>query len=363
MVQKYPTLLSMLGREDPVEVFCFGELHRAIVRLDPVETFADRISLTSRNEIDQSDHMGRTALSWAAELGELDMIIKLLMRGADPNKADVAGRTPLIHCALDINCLTTLLEAGAHVDHTNEVGRTKLNLLIRHQDNVDCAKVLWRFGADVNHRTKALESILHTTVSHYRPHLLSWLLNHEVDVEARNIYGRTPLLYFIDVSGGDGPDMLEILLRKKPDCQTMDALHEGLPHYIARYGSIKYMALFQQLADLSSLVVDGRSIGGFKMYQETRPGLTAMEVAEWRRDHQSDWALECCMDLDTDPLAWFAAFDSWIKWIRAAQLSKMATGLTETVSEDCVILEGTAGTSQEVQLRLPGSYPAEDGEE
>ena len=284
MVQKYPTLLSMLRREDPVEVFCFGDLHRAIVRLDPVETFADQISLTSRNEIDQSDHMGRTALSWAAELGELDMIIKLLMRGADPNKADVAGRTPLIYCALNINCLTTLLEAGAHVDHTNEVGRTKLSLLIRQQDDVDCAKVLWRFGADVNHRTK-VESILHTAVSAYRPHLLNWLLDHEVDTEARDRVGRTPLLYFIDVSGGYGPDMLEILLRKKPYYQTTDDVHEGLPHYIARFGTAEYMALFRQLADLSGLDVDRRSISGLRFLEKRHLGVTAMEVAEWRRDN------------------------------------------------------------------------------
>ena len=69
------------------------------------------------------------------------------------------------------------------------------------------------------------------------------------------------------------------------------------------------------------------------------------------------------MHLDPDPSAWFTAFESWIEWIRAVHLSRMATGLTETVSEDCVNLERFAGASQEVQLRLPGSYPVEDQEE
>ena len=93
-----------------------------------------------------------------------------------------------------------------------------------------------------------------------------------------------------------------------------------------------------------------------------------MELAEWRKNHHSDWALECSMKSDPDPLAWFAAFESWIKWVRATHLSKMAanTGTfalgAPVVGEEINLGEG-ADTSQEVQLRLPGSYPLEEEEQ
>ena len=244
IVQKYPTLISLLNRGDPVEVFCFKELHRAVIRLDPAEIFADRISLTSRKEIDQSDRTGRTALSWVAELGELDMITKLLMRGANPNKADVSGRTPLMHCALDIICLTTLLEAGAHVDHLDHMGLTKLHLLVVEQDNLDCAKVLWRSGANINYQANDRNHV-RIVLERNRPHLLNWLLEQGADIEAYDNWGKTILLLHIENSQGRYLNMLEILLRKLPNYQTIDDFHEGLPHYIARFGSIRYIGLFQ----------------------------------------------------------------------------------------------------------------------
>lgn len=110
-----------------------------------------------------------------------------LRYGADPNNMDVTGRTPLLHAvdSHNIPCLRIILEAGGHPNPTmptgifrsspltaagfagmpemlkmlldfeanpnacNPEGLTALHSVARTQ-NVDCARLLLEFGADLN---------------------------------------------------------------------------------------------------------------------------------------------------------------------------------------------------------------------
>ncbi|RAU42263.1 MULTISPECIES: ankyrin repeat domain-containing protein [unclassified Pseudomonas] len=51
--------------------------------------------LLDRCPIDQSNHSGQTALSFAALFGRLDFLPTLVQRGADPDHVDVEGKTAL----------------------------------------------------------------------------------------------------------------------------------------------------------------------------------------------------------------------------------------------------------------------------
>ena len=292
----------------------------------------------------------------------------LLMKGADPNKADSFGETPLSHCAYDTECLAALLESGSHVDHQDLRGYTKLMRLAIKEDNVACAKVLERFGANLNNKA------IFVVVERYRPQLLTWMLEQGIDIEARNFDGETALLTIFE----ENADMLEALLKKsKPDCTVVDHFSEGLLHKVARFGNIQAMKVLQNGADLSDLDVERKSISGLNRFERSKSGKTALELAEWRRDHQSEWAIVNSEPLDLDSQAWFAAFKSFHEFIQAAYMAKRANSAaanletssgaaalpTEGIDSDQNM--GTVGsTSTDLQMwpKVPGSYPRDDDE-
>ncbi|MBL8446326.1 MAG: ankyrin repeat domain-containing protein [Zoogloeaceae bacterium] len=97
---------------------------------------------------------GRTALHHAAQLGDSGTIEDLLSAGADPNKTDAAGNTPLHLVASSPHVrhpefvARRLLEGGGRIDLRNAGGRTPLqeleldhDRLMKHQN---LAKVLYQ---------------------------------------------------------------------------------------------------------------------------------------------------------------------------------------------------------------------------
>ena len=366
----YHTLYSILGKGDPVEAFNFPDLHVATLDLDPSMAFQARLALTPRDLVDKTDATGRTALSWAAELGELNRIEMLLTKGADPNLADISGRSALHWCAPRVDCLAKLLDAGARVDQAEKArGRTKLAALIEQSDsadNVSCVDLLWRNGACLMRPEGSNRAIIHYVVQYYRPNILKWLLGKSIDLEACTEYGTTPILHLLGCDIGKHADMLRMLLDKQPNLHVMDKMEEGLCHYIARYGSLAFLCVLRCQTNLAGLDIDRRSTCGLLLWQKSVPGKTALELAEWRRDHQSAWSLDSSMDPDQDPQAYFTAFNAWIDSIRAMNMARSANTMKangETSTGDRNGL-GTGINSElnivaeeGLQQRVPGSFP------
>jgi len=72
--------------------------------------------------VDATDEYGRTALSWAVTKGDFDGSAKALIEsGADVNKTDGGGFTPLMRSAVTDHprCFALLLESGADVTPVN----------------------------------------------------------------------------------------------------------------------------------------------------------------------------------------------------------------------------------------------------
>ena len=76
-----------------------------------------------------------------------------------------------------------------------------------------------------------------------------------------------------------------------------------------------------------------------------------MELAAWRRDHQSEWSLETRMNLDGDPQAWSTAFKSWIDGIKATHVEDVV-GTTSSKQEN-------TETNHKMMQRIPGAFPAQ----
>ena len=370
-VRNQPSLYSMFSKRDPIEALGFNELHTVTLGLDLSKEFKIVMALIPREEIDQPDRTGRTSLSWASELGESDKIKILLMRGADPNIADVRGKTPLMYCVHDVTCLSILLEAGAHANDKDIRGTSVLMQLIHGGDNVAGAELLRQFGADLNYQKDSISgghTIIHTVLQYTRPQLVNWLLDHDINIEVRNDFGVTPLLEFLDDSQGSSPGVLEIVMKKKPDYQAFDNFHEGLLHYLARFGSRQYITTLQQQADLSGLDVEQKSIGDLERFKRSVRGKTAQQLAEWRRDCQSEWAIDNSMPLDQDPHLWYATFESLIRSIKSSHNGNAEgtniTGLGSEASDEgsTTLGEQNAMKDHVAIPRLPGSFPIDDGE-
>ena len=122
-------------------------------------------------------------------------------------------------------------------------------------------------------------------------------------------------------------------------------MEEGLFHYMARFGSLAFLQVFRHRIDLTELDVDRRSNAGLIDLERSVPGKTAMELAEWRRDSQSEWSLENQMDPDPDPEAFFTAFKAWIDEIRAAHRARSRS--VEEADDD-----GSAGDGGESETGM-----------
>ena len=88
-------------------------------------------------DLDQVDDMGYTALHLAVEKGYADIVAELLRRGANPNIANIHGRTPAFMAVntLSINCSRELFNPiyGVDINHQNTQNRnTVLHCLAKH---------------------------------------------------------------------------------------------------------------------------------------------------------------------------------------------------------------------------------------
>jgi ankyrin repeat protein len=127
-------------------------LHWAVNRnnLDLVD-----LLLRAGADVKATNRYGVQPISLAAENGNPAIIARLLKSGADPNAALPGGETALMTAARvgNADAIKALLVAGAKVDWRDETrGETALMWAAAH-NNADAIRMLIEFGADVNART------------------------------------------------------------------------------------------------------------------------------------------------------------------------------------------------------------------
>jgi len=144
--------------------------------------------LQQKANVNMAEPDGTTALHWAVEREDLDMVDRLIKAGAKVGAKNDYGATPMSEAALsgNVKIMEKLLDAGADVESANADGQTALMILSR-TSNVDAVRLLLKHGANVNAVEKWRDqTALMWAAAEKQPATVKELVAHGADVNARS---------------------------------------------------------------------------------------------------------------------------------------------------------------------------------
>ena len=140
-----------------------------------------------------SDDEESDSLHNASVNGRIDVVQRLLDRGADLNERNKILQTPLDvaseHGKLAI--AKKLIKYGADVNSRDTLGWTPLHVAARHE-HIDVVELLLNNGADIHATEREGYTALHIASSWGYPEIVRLLLERGANTQIRNVYGRTP---------------------------------------------------------------------------------------------------------------------------------------------------------------------------
>jgi ankyrin repeat protein len=150
--------------------------------------------------------------------GNFDNVVSLLNGGADPNEL---GGYPCFCPPLELavyygnnEMVNLLLENGADVEKCNYNGETPLHVSLSRVQR-EITDMLLDFGADIEAKDKRGKTVLYTAAQFYSANKLQYLIAKGADVNTICIVdGSTPLMGAVGIipgAGGD-PEKVRILL-------------------------------------------------------------------------------------------------------------------------------------------------------
>src|SRR2546427_2615494 len=144
--------------------------------------------LQQKVNVNMAEPDGTTALHWAVEREDLDLVDRLIKASANVNAKNDYGATPMSEAALsgNVKIMEKLLDAGADVEAANSDGQTAL-MIVARTSNVEAVRSLLRHGANVNAVEKWREqTALMWAAAEKQPAMVKELVTHGADVNARS---------------------------------------------------------------------------------------------------------------------------------------------------------------------------------
>jgi uncharacterized protein len=145
--------------------------------------------LQQKVNVNAAEPDGTTALHWAVQKDDLDLVERLLKAGANANAKNDYGSTPMSEAAINGNAaiMDRLLKAGANVESPNADGQTAL-MVVARASSVDAAKLLLSHGAKVNAVEKwRQQTALMWAAAEGQPAMVKVLVDAGADVNARSM--------------------------------------------------------------------------------------------------------------------------------------------------------------------------------
>ena len=158
----------------------------------------------------------RDLLSILAAKGPKHEVKILLDNGADVNKQDSNGRTPLSHAAEYRRFRTAqlLIERGADVDVPDFSGRAPISFAAESDDR-DLVELLLNNGADINSKCEDDLTPLHYAGLAGNPDMVEMLLERGADKDIRDCGGGTALISAAEHSAAKHVEEVVSLLKNE----------------------------------------------------------------------------------------------------------------------------------------------------
>ena len=184
--------VPVLAADAPVAAAPLAAAVKAGQRAAAIDIIAKKSADVNAAEAD-----GSTALLWAANGNDADLVARLLKAGANPNVRNQLGSTALAEATFNANTemVKALLDAGADPNAAGPDGQTPL-MLVARTANVAAAKLLLDKGANPNVKEKQREqtALMWAAASSQAP-MMRELLAHGAEVDAKTAVDlMTPLV-------------------------------------------------------------------------------------------------------------------------------------------------------------------------
>lgn len=139
-------------------------------------------------DVNAAEADGTTAILWAANGNDADLVSNLLKAGANPNVRNQLGSTPLAEAVFHSNTemVKSLLDAGADPNATGPDGQTPL-MIVARTPNVAAAKLLLDKGANPNltEAQRGQTALMWAAASSQGP-MMRELLAHGAEADAKS---------------------------------------------------------------------------------------------------------------------------------------------------------------------------------
>ncbi|HYR42420.1 MAG TPA: ankyrin repeat domain-containing protein, partial [Terriglobia bacterium] len=152
------------------------------------DTAAALALLQQKVNVNMAEPDGTTALHWAVERENPDLVERLIKAGANVNAKNDYGATPMSEAALsgNVKIMEKLLDAGADVEAANSDGQTAL-MIVARTSNVEAVRLLLRHAANVNAVEKWREqTALMWAAAEKQPAMVKELVTHGANVNAQS---------------------------------------------------------------------------------------------------------------------------------------------------------------------------------
>ena len=260
-----------------LERWKFSSLHRTVLGLSSTR-LPD--SLSQSVNVDTIDALGRTALSWSSQRGDIGSVRFLLTKGANTNLLDISGCSPLAWTARAGHQMVAeeLLCHGAEtIDSAmGPMKQTAIHRLVLSpfQDK-NFLRLLVQHGADIDAQDSSGDSPLMLAVDSHRLQTAMHLIALGCQIATQDQWGRNAFSHAIT---------------RNLHSVTTKLIELGADHTteLAEEGSFLHLAAAD--ADLETLrILANAKLATRNIHQKRRDGLTATDVARQRKGVSRQW--------------------------------------------------------------------------
>jgi len=215
------------------------------------------------------DAGGSSVLHHAAAFGTKEILDLLLTNGAEVNKRNSRGATPLHWAVSDEARTRLLLEKGAAINSQTDSGRTPLYLAASQSDHDSVLRLLLDKGADPNLATLNGRTPLMTAAANGELAMVRLLLEHKANPKAAMGTGSAALF---DAARSRNLAMVRLLLDAGADVNTATKRRETVLGVAAMQGSEEIVnLLLERGAEVNVRDERGYSPLMYAAYSEAMP--------------------------------------------------------------------------------------------